>query len=154
MKSLLIKLHNRFLACQYRAAKAKNVIGNQAVKNNGRNRDARDIAEEFGVPLSVAARFVKVNSAQRALRVIKVLQNNSFAGLSNKELATALDESPANISRTLDVLKNEGFVIKLESGKFAFSSLFAQIAMRHAANMDKASAQINELKQRLGTAAY
>ena len=59
MKSLLIKLHNRFLACQYRATKAKNVISNQAVKNNGRNRDARDIAEEFGVPLSVAARFAK-----------------------------------------------------------------------------------------------
>ena len=90
----------------------------------------------------------KINSAQRALRVIKVLQNNSFVGLSNKEIAQALNESPTNISRTLDVLKNEGFVIKLESGKFAFSSLFAQIAMRHAANMDKASAQINEMKQR------
>ena len=96
----------------------------------------------------------KINSAQRALRVIKVLQNNSFVGLSNKEIAQALNESPTNISRTLDVLKNEGFVIKLESGKCAFSSLFAQIAMRHAANMDKASAQINEMKQRLGTAAY
>ena len=96
----------------------------------------------------------KINSAQRALRVIKVLQNNSFVGLSNKDIAQALNESPTNISRTLDVLKNEGFVIKLESGKFAFSSLFAQIAMRHAANMDKARAQINEMKQRLGTAAY
>lgn len=96
----------------------------------------------------------KINSAQRALRVIKVLQNNSFVGLSNKDIAQALNESPTNISRTLDVLKNEGFVIKLESGKFAFSSLFAQIAMRHAANMDKASAQINEMKQRLGTAVY
>ena len=96
----------------------------------------------------------KINSAQRALRVIKVLQNNSFVGLSNKDIAQALNESPTNISRTLDVLKNEGFVIKLESGKFAFSALFAQIAMRHAANMDKASAQINEMKQRLGTAAY
>ena len=96
----------------------------------------------------------KINSAQRALRVIKVLQNNSFVGLSNKDIAQALNESPTNISRTPDVLKNEGFVIKLESGKFAFSSLFAQIAMRHAANMDKASAQINEMKQRLGTAAY
>ena len=96
----------------------------------------------------------KINSAQRALRVIKVLQNNSFVGLSNKDIAQALNESPTNISRTLDVFKNEGFVIKLESGKFAFSSLFAQIAMRHAANMDKASAQINEMKQRLGTAAY
>ena len=96
----------------------------------------------------------KINSAQRVLRVIKVLQNNSFVGLSNKDIAQALNESPTNISRTLDVLKNEGFVIKLESGKFAFSSLFAQIAMRHAANMDKASAQINEMKQRLGTAAY
>ena len=96
----------------------------------------------------------KINSAQRALRVIKVLQNNSFVGLINIDIAQALIESPANISRTLDVLKNEGFVIKLESGKFAFSSLFAQIAMRHAANMDKASAQINEMKQRLGTAAY
>ena len=96
----------------------------------------------------------KINSAQRALRVIKVLQNNSFVGLSNKDIAQALNESPTNISRTLDVLKNEGFVIKLESGKFAFSSLFAHIATRHAANMDKASAQINEMKQRLGTAAY
>ncbi|GJJ80778.1 MULTISPECIES: helix-turn-helix domain-containing protein [Pasteurella] len=96
----------------------------------------------------------KPNSAERVLRIIKVLQHNSFTGLANKELAEALDESPANITRTLDVLIREGFVIKLDTGKFAFSPLLAQIAMRHSVNMDKASHHIQELKQRVETAMY
>ncbi|MBN6075514.1 hypothetical protein HYE60_09730 [Aggregatibacter actinomycetemcomitans] len=59
MKRLLTKLYIKYLACQYRAGKVKKAIGNQAIKNNGRNRDARDLAQEFGIPLAVAARFVK-----------------------------------------------------------------------------------------------
>mgnify|MGYP003089608763 FL=1 len=59
MKRLLTKLYIKYLANQYRAGKVKKAIDNQAIKNNGRNRDARDLAQEFGIPLAVAARFVK-----------------------------------------------------------------------------------------------
>lgn len=58
MKKLLIKFCTWYLAREYRN-RARKTFGNQAIKNNGRNRDARDLAQEFGIPVSVATRFVK-----------------------------------------------------------------------------------------------
>ncbi|MBN6060444.1 hypothetical protein [Aggregatibacter actinomycetemcomitans] len=58
MKKLLIKCCTWYLAREYRNRTPK-TFGNQAIKNNGRNRDVRDLAQEFDIPLAVAARFVK-----------------------------------------------------------------------------------------------
>ncbi|MCQ8865166.1 helix-turn-helix domain-containing protein, partial [Escherichia coli] len=64
----------------------------------------------------------KVNissSGTRILRVLKALRGHSLNGVSNGELASALDESPANINRALNTLIEEGLALKLENGRFA-----------------------------------
>lgn len=44
------------------------------------------------------------DSVSRALRVLKALRGHTLNGLSNAELAKALGESPANITRYMDSL--------------------------------------------------
>ncbi|MDE4029510.1 helix-turn-helix domain-containing protein, partial [Glaesserella parasuis] len=64
----------------------------------------------------------KINSTQRALRILKALKGRTLTGLSNKELADRLNESPVNITRSLQALIAEGLVVKLEeTGRFALS---------------------------------
>ncbi|EDR7169873.1 helix-turn-helix domain-containing protein, partial [Salmonella enterica subsp. houtenae] len=47
-------------------------------------------------------------SLRRGLRILKALKGKSLLGLSNKELAKALGESEANISRAMGALIEEG----------------------------------------------
>ncbi|MCY1498551.1 hypothetical protein D9M68_325390 [compost metagenome] len=47
-------------------------------------------------------------TALRVLRVLKALKGHSLHGLSNGELAKALGESPANITRYLTTLVEAG----------------------------------------------
>lgn len=58
MKTLLIKFCTWYLAREYRIRAVKK-LNKHVVFNQGRNRDERDIAAEFGVPLSVARRILK-----------------------------------------------------------------------------------------------
>lgn len=56
---------------------------------------------------------------RRAILIMKALKGHSLDGVSNNELAVALQESPANISRTLNTLVNEGMVQRLPTGRYA-----------------------------------
>lgn len=90
----------------------------------------------------------KINSTQRALRIIDLLKGRSTSGLSNKQLADALNESPVNISRTLAILVQEGFATKLENGFYALSVKVTQIGIAHLTELDNAQSRLNQLKQR------
>ncbi|NDV21064.1 IclR family transcriptional regulator, partial [Pseudodesulfovibrio sp. JC047] len=73
---------------------------------------------------------------------------NTIHGLSNGEIAKALDESPVNISRALDVLVDEGFSTKLDSGRYALGLQVAKIGYAHINELDRAEQRIKELRQR------
>lgn len=85
----------------------------------------------------------------RAIRVMKALKGHSLNGLSNKELAAALDESPANITRALGVLASEGMVLRLESGRYAPGMQLLYIAQAFSNEMAAGQARIAELNQRV-----
>lgn len=97
--------------------------------------------------------MAKSSSARRALRVLALLKGHTLNGLSNGEIAKALGESPVNITRALDVLMAEGFVSRLESGRYAHSITTLQIAQAHANEMDRASCRIQEINQRVAAGA-
>lgn len=61
------------------------------------------------------------SSATRTLRVLIALKGYTMTGLSNGELAKALNVSPANISRDLATLVDVGLVIQLDNGRYAHS---------------------------------
>lgn len=92
-------------------------------------------------------------SARRALRVLKALRGHALDGLSNAELARGLGETPVNITRALEVLVDEGFAVKTENGRFAQSVLFLKMAEGFALETEKASAHIDELRQRVRSGA-
>lgn len=94
------------------------------------------------------------NSAIRALRVLRALRGHSLNGLSNTQLANHLNETPTNITRALQDLVTEGFVIKLDNGLFALSVSCVQMAVAHAEEMERAISRFNELKQRVAVASY
>lgn len=91
------------------------------------------------------------SSAARVLRVLKALRGHTLRGLSNTELAQALGESPANITRYMDLLIEEGWATRYDdTGRFAPSIAFLQYAMATADELDRGAAGIQELRARIG----
>ena len=89
------------------------------------------------------------DSARRALRVLKALRGHTLAGLSNTDLAKALGESPANITRYMDTLIESGFATRLDTGRFAPSIGFLQYAMATAEELQRAQARITGIQARI-----
>ncbi|EMX9753066.1 helix-turn-helix domain-containing protein [Salmonella enterica] len=88
-------------------------------------------------------------SLRRGLRILKALKGKSLFGLSNKELAKALGESEANISRAMGALIEEGMAQRLESGRYAPGMQLLFIAQAFSNEMATAQARIAELNQRV-----
>jgi DNA-binding IclR family transcriptional regulator len=80
---------------------------------------------------------------------MKALKGHSLSGVSNGELAEALHESPANISRTLNTLVEEGMAQRLESGRYAPGMQLLQIAQSFASEMAATQTRIAEMNQRV-----
>ncbi|CSE59399.1 TPA: IclR family transcriptional regulator [Morganella morganii] len=94
----------------------------------------------------------KVNissSGSRILRVLKALRGHTLNGISNGELALALEDSPANINRALNTLIEEGLAMKLDNGRFAPGIQLLQIAVAYSNEMSRAQDRINEINQRV-----
>ncbi|MDP8162830.1 IclR family transcriptional regulator [Pasteurella skyensis] len=96
----------------------------------------------------------KTNTTQRALRIVKALKGKSLVGLSNKELADTLDESPVNITRAVANLVTEGFVTQLETGRYALSVQLLQIAVAHTRELQVANDRITQLGQRVQAGSF
>ncbi|EJO9071458.1 helix-turn-helix domain-containing protein [Salmonella enterica] len=88
-------------------------------------------------------------SLRRGLRILKALKGKSLRGLSNKELAKALGESEANISRAMGALIEEGMAQRLESGRYAPGMQLLYIAQAFSNEMAAGQARIAELNQRV-----
>lgn len=88
-------------------------------------------------------------SGSRTLKVLKALKGYTLTGLSNGDIAKMIDESPVNVTRSLQTLIEEGLVIKLDNGLFAHSVQMLQIAQAHAVHIAQIQEQITEINQRI-----
>ncbi|EAO8388466.1 helix-turn-helix domain-containing protein [Salmonella enterica subsp. enterica serovar Thompson] len=88
-------------------------------------------------------------SLRRGLRIMKALKGKSLHGLSNRELAKALGESDANITRAMGVLIAEGMVQRLETGRYVPGMQLLYIAQAFSNEMAAGQARIAELNQRV-----
>ncbi|MBL5859534.1 HTH domain-containing protein [Serratia fonticola] len=89
------------------------------------------------------------SSASRTLKVLIALKGHTMTGLSNGELAKALNVSPANISRDLATLVAEGLAIQLDNGRYAHSVQMLQIATAHAEHIARMQSRMDEITQRI-----
>ncbi len=94
-----------------------------------------------------------ISSARRALRVLKALKGHAITGISNKELAEGLRESPVNISRALADLEAEGLATKLDNGRWAHSVAMLQIAQAHVEHMANLQDRMTEINRRVAAGA-
>ncbi|QYN44478.1 helix-turn-helix domain-containing protein [Gilliamella sp. ESL0441] len=88
-------------------------------------------------------------SGTRTLKVLKALKGYTLTGLSNGDIAKMINESPVNVTRSLQTLIEEGLVIKLDNGLFAHSVQMLQIAQAHAIHITKMQDKITEINQRI-----
>ena len=84
----------------------------------------------------------------RMLKVIKALEAHPIIGTSNKEIADGLGISPVYVSRDLDDLIEEGLVVKLDNGRYAYSIKTLQIAERFRQQQERIAAKIKEMQDR------
>jgi DNA-binding IclR family transcriptional regulator len=94
------------------------------------------------------------DTGAKILKVLIALRGHSLTGLSNGQLAKALEESPSTINRYLNTLIEAGLVERKPSGLFTHSVMMLQIATAHANEMSRARAKIDELDQRVIAGSY
>jgi DNA-binding IclR family transcriptional regulator len=58
-----------------------------------------------------------LSAVSRSHKIVELLAGRCFDGLTNKELARALNTSAANVSRDLRALEHLGYVQQLEAGR-------------------------------------
>ena len=92
-------------------------------------------------------------SVRKGLRILRALRGHSVQGLANRDIAAAADLSAVDVSRLVGVLLDEGFVTRLETGRYALSVQMLQIAQAHAEDVALAQARIAELNQRVSAGA-
>ncbi|AAP96320.1 IclR family transcriptional regulator [[Haemophilus] ducreyi] len=96
----------------------------------------------------------KLNTTQRALRILKALKGRSLTGLTNKELCEAIGETPVNVTRAIAFLEAEGFVQRLNTGAYGLSYQILQIAVSHETEMQKASERLAQVRARVQAGAF
>lgn len=93
-----------------------------------------------------------IKSAAKVLQVLKAMRGKSLSGVSNQQLSQELDEAPANITRALQTLQQEGFAQQLEDGNYALSNSLLAIAHAHSQEVQRAQSRLSEHCQRVDAA--
>ncbi|MBZ9610780.1 helix-turn-helix domain-containing protein [Rheinheimera maricola] len=93
-------------------------------------------------------------SGLKVLKVLKALSGHSLTGLSNSELASGLNESPATVNRCLNTLIEAGLAIQLDNKRYAHGVAMLQLAQGHATEISRATNRINELNQRVAAGSF
>lgn len=96
---------------------------------------------------------MSTNLTSRTLHLINALKGHSLSGKSLRELAAATKIPEPTAVRILETMIEEGFVMKLDTGRYSLSIRVLQIAQAHANEMSRATDRINELNQRVQAGA-
>lgn len=96
---------------------------------------------------------MSTNLTSRTLHLINALKGHSLSGKSLRELAAATKIPEPTAVRILETMIEEGFVMKLDTGRYSLSVRVLQIAQAHANEMSRATDRINELQQRVHAGA-
>lgn len=83
----------------------------------------------------------------RALAMLEILSGELPAGLSNKDMATALNCPASYITRTADVLIEKGWVERTAEGRFRVTTRFSQLTFRVLAGFERASTRLDDMKR-------
>lgn len=83
----------------------------------------------------------------RALSMLEILAGHLPNGLSNKDMAQALNCPASYITRTADVLIEKGWVERTPEARFRVTPRFSQLTFRVLASFDAASSRMADMKR-------
>ena len=83
------------------------------------------------------------------LKIFKALDGHTIHGLSNKEIAEIVGTTPVNVVRDLEDLISEGFVERMDNGRFVHGMQVLKIAVAHQREVQKMRARLDEVEQRI-----
>ena len=83
----------------------------------------------------------------RALSMLELLCGELPAGMSNKEIATALGVPPPYVTRTAETLIVKGWVERTEEGRFRVTTRFSRLTFRVLQSFEKASTQLDDMRR-------
>lgn len=93
-------------------------------------------------------------AVRRVCRLQALLKGQSVKGVPLAVLARELKEPASTVLRTLEAMASEGMVTQLDNRFWALSILSLQIHASHLSEMERASARLNELQQRVAAGAH
>ena len=70
----------------------------------------------------------KLNAQERVFEIVRLLVENHIEGLTNKELATLLKTTEANVCRDMAVFERYGYVARNSQYRWRLSPKFGGIA--------------------------
>jgi DNA-binding IclR family transcriptional regulator len=83
----------------------------------------------------------------RALAMLEVLSGELPNGLSNKDIATALNCPPPYVTRTAATLIDKGWVERTPEGRFRITTRFGQLSVRSLRAFEKCAQQLDDMKR-------
>lgn len=103
--------------------------------------------------MSKATPNLSAGQTGRCLRIIEKLCSHALDGMSNKELAAALQTSPANVSRDVDLLAGLGWAEKLENGRYAVTVKPLSIMRLYQLHIADVTARAEQFDRRIDARA-
>ena len=94
-----------------------------------------------------------IEAAAKALRAAKLLASRPVVGVSNLEVAKALDITARNVTRLMATLVAEGYAAKGEDGRFTPTVQFLAMNAACSAELERTMSRTNEIRQRITAAA-
>jgi DNA-binding IclR family transcriptional regulator len=86
---------------------------------------------------------------QRVLRLVMLLAGNEITGLAPADIARQQECSASCVTRDLDNLRSAGWAEQVpETQRWRLAPQVVQIGIRHMTALDRATARLDETKQR------
>lgn len=97
----------------------------------------------------MAATSYTHDGQQRLLRLVMLLAGHEITGLAPADIAKQQDCTASSVTRDLANLQEAGWAEQVpETGRWRLAPLVVQIAVRHAAALDRAQTRLDEIRNR------
>ena len=83
----------------------------------------------------------------RALAMLELLCGELPAGMTNKDIAAALNVPPSYVTRTAETLIVKGWVERTPEGRFRVTTRFSRLSFRVLQAFEKASTRLDDMRR-------